>query len=390
MQSFSIFTLVTESANNEEKLTHLEHLEDHVINAGAAGYHHAVNNVNAVHKTLTGQKGGAKITEKFDGSPSIVFGHHPETGKFFVASKSAFNKTPKLNYTHEDIEKNHGHAPGLVSKLKTALDNLPKVAPKHGVFQGDVMHTPEDVHKTGNKLSFTPNTITYHEPASSEHGKKIAGSHIGIAVHTGYAGKDVSSLKADYTPDLSKFKEHPHVHMIDVNVDHKKVDYSPAKQEQVKSHMEKADRVARQLKPADYKSVEPHTEHIKTYINKTVRLGTTPNVDDFYDHVKEAHTKEIKKLKMPATIQAKTNKMNNQLSHIRNNSDTLSKVFELHNHLQKAKDVQTHALSTAHTFKTSISGTETKPEGYVAVVNNRPTKFVDRSEFSRQNFLKTR
>jgi hypothetical protein len=83
---------------------------------------------------------------KYDGSPSIVFGHHPKTGKFFVASKSAFNKNPKINYTHKDIEKHHGHAPGLVSKLKTALTHLPKVAPKHGVYQGDVMHTRED-HK---------------------------------------------------------------------------------------------------------------------------------------------------------------------------------------------------------------------------------------------------
>ena len=129
-----IFTLLRESAANEEKLTHLEHAEDHVVNAGAAGYKHAVNTLNAVHKTLTGQKGGASITEKYDGSPSIVFGHHPATGQFFVSTKSAFNKEPKINYTHEDIENNHGHAPGLVSNLKKALDHLPKITPKTGVF----------------------------------------------------------------------------------------------------------------------------------------------------------------------------------------------------------------------------------------------------------------
>jgi len=79
-----IFLLLKESAANEEKLTHLEHAEDHPINAGVDGYKHAINTLTAVHKTLTGQKGGAALMTKYDGSPSIVFGHHPKTGKFFV------------------------------------------------------------------------------------------------------------------------------------------------------------------------------------------------------------------------------------------------------------------------------------------------------------------
>ena len=93
-------------------------------------------------------------------SPSIVFGHHPATGQFFVSTKSAFNKEPKINYTHEDIENNHGHAPGLVSNLKKALDHLPKITPKTGVFQGDLMHHAGSVEKEGSKLHFKPNTIT--------------------------------------------------------------------------------------------------------------------------------------------------------------------------------------------------------------------------------------
>ena len=81
------------------------------------------------------------VTTKYDGSPSIVFGTHPETGRFFVASKSAFNKDPKINYTPEDIERNHGHAPGLVEKLKGALEHLPKIMPRNGgVYQGDLMY----------------------------------------------------------------------------------------------------------------------------------------------------------------------------------------------------------------------------------------------------------
>ena len=383
-----IFTLLRESAANEEKLTHLEHAEDHVVNAGAAGYKHAVNTLNAVHKTLTGQKGGASITEKYDGSPSIVFGHHPATGQFFVSTKSAFNKEPKINYTHEDIENNHGHAPGLVSNLKKALDHLPKITPKTGVFQGDLMHHAGSVNKEGGKLHFKPNTITYSAKASSEEGKKLGAAKFGVAVHTGYDGKDITSMKANYTPNLSGFKDHPDVHAIDVGVDMSKTHYPPARQADFKEHMAEAHTVARTIKPAEYKKVEPHIEHLKTYINRTVREGTTPNSHDFYSHVKEQHEKEIKKVKMPKTIEAKTNGMNTQLNHIRANSSSIDKVLQVHHHLQAAKNIHNEALSPAQKFETSIKGTKTKGEGFVAVVNNRPTKIVDREEFSKQNFLR--
>ena len=146
MKKFTSFLREMTEAD-EKKLKHLEHLEDHPINAGKEGVDHAMNNLLDVHRKLRGRENDTKITMKYDGSPSVVFGHHPQTGKFFVASKSVFNKNPKLNYTDEDIEKNHGHAPGLVEKLKHALKHLPKVVPPRGVYQGDIMHTAGDVQE---------------------------------------------------------------------------------------------------------------------------------------------------------------------------------------------------------------------------------------------------
>jgi hypothetical protein len=78
--------------------------------------------------------------------------------------------------------------------------------------------------------------------------------------------------------------------------------------------------------------------------------------------------------------------MNNQLGTVRAHSDTIDKVFQIHHHLQQAKDVHNHAMAVSPKFTTTINGQPSKPEGYVAVVNNRPTKVVDRAEFSRQNF----
>jgi len=201
--------------SNEQKLTHLAHPGDHVIDAKGAGVAHALNTLREVHKTLQGKPSKAKIATKYDGSPSLVFGHHPETGKFFVASKSAFNKNPKLNYTRKDIEENHGHAPGLVEKLHQALKHLPKVTPKHGVFQGDVMQTHGDVQEHGEHLHMTPNTITYSAHKDSPHGKVMSRAKVSVAVHTKYEGSDLQNMKAKYNYKPTEFGSHPDAHVID-------------------------------------------------------------------------------------------------------------------------------------------------------------------------------
>src|SRR5512135_127007 len=127
VKNFSQF--LAEAVEDTERLSHLEHPEDHVINAGSEGAHHSVRTLVGVHHAILGHKTPVKVTTKYDGAPALIFGTHPETKKFFVASKSAFNKKPKINYSHEDVDRNHGHAPGLADKLKTALTHLPKVTP---------------------------------------------------------------------------------------------------------------------------------------------------------------------------------------------------------------------------------------------------------------------
>ena len=171
---------IIEAATDTGKLKHLDHVEDHAHNSGDEGFHHAFHSLEHTHDLIKGKKkDGSSVTAKYDGAPSIVFGHHPKTGKFFVGTKSVFNKDPKINHTEEDIDKNHGHAPGLAAKLKHALKHLPKVTPKGKVYQGDLMHSgvksksnPEgDVEHKEGKYHFKPNTISYSTKKDSDHGK---------------------------------------------------------------------------------------------------------------------------------------------------------------------------------------------------------------------------
>lgn len=388
-------TYITEAAS-EEKLTHLEHAEDHVINAGEEGFAHAFHNLEDVKEQIQGKKNKTKITTKYDGSPSVVFGHNPENGKFFVASKSAFNVKPKLNYTFEDIEENHGHAPGLVSKLKAALEHLPKVAPSKGVYQGDIMHTgglkseknPHgDVMEEGGKYHFKPNVISYSTSKSSAEGKKIANSKIGIAIHTAYQGKNLQSMKAEYGADLSHFKQHPDVHSISVLEDAAPTAFTKDQEHTYNHHLKSATELFKSTPKHAYKTLDRHGEHLKTYINSTVREGTKPSIDGYHEHLKQKHLREIAKVKTAKSVATKTDKMNDELGHLKKNKTHIQSILDMHHHLQAAKDQLVHALSSKPRFEHHINGQKVKPEGYVVIRNNRPTKLVDRAEFSRQNFL---
>jgi hypothetical protein len=384
---------------SEEKLKHLEHAEDHIMNAGMEGFAHAFHNLEDTHDQLQGKKNKTTIMTKYDGSPSIVFGHHPETGRFFVASKSAFNVNPKLNYTPSDVDKNHGHAPGLAEKLKHALKHLPKIMPDKGVYQGDLMHSgvktknnPEgDIVNKDSKYHFTPNVIKYSTPHSSAEGKKIAKSKLGVVVHTAYKGKNFANLKADYSPDLSHFNEHPDVHMIDNRNDVPSAKLTHDQHQTYTHHLEQAKQLFTSTPKEAYNVMSgehaEHADHLKTYINKTVRESSTPSVSGYQEHLKDLHTKAIAKVKTQKAVQQKMDLMNQHLEHVEKNKPHFNAILQMHHHMQAAKDQLVHALSANPKFEHSINDAKSKPEGYVVVRNNRPTKLVDRADFSRQNFL---
>lgn len=385
MKKFTSFLREMTEAD-EKQLKHLEHLEDHPINAGKEGIRHAIANLEDVHKKLRGKNTDTKITMKYDGSPSVVFGHHPENGKFFVASKSVFNKSPKLNYTEEDIERNHGHAPGLVEKLKHALKHLPKVAPPRGVYQGDIMHTAGDVEEHGGKVHFTPNTITYSAPKGSAHGKAALKSKVGVAVHTAYKGDSLPDMEAEYAPNLSHFGKNEDVHLISTQHDLSKVKYGDEQQDQFKRHLKLAQSAAHKIPDEGHEAISAHVVPLKTYINHTVRTSTKPTAQGFIDHYSAAHDKKIDGVKTAKAKEAKTVEKQRAIQHVMDNRKHFNNVLELHKHLQAAKDVLTNSLSSTAEFGHSIQGKKAKPEGFVVVRNNRPTKFVDRKEFSAANF----
>lgn len=384
MLSFAVF--LNESLD-VQKLKHLEHAEDHIIHGGHEGVKHAASTLEDVYNFLQGKKTGTRITTKFDGAPSIVFGINPDNGKFFVATKSAFNKTPKLNYTKEDIERNHGHAPGLVEKLSYALDHLKKIMPKEGgVYQGDIMYTKPDVAEDDKELKFTPNTITYSADKNTAQGRRVLGSDLGIVVHTRYKGKTLTDMQASFDVDQSKFNKDPSVNVISPELS------DPGKFPAVsKSQYEKAIKDATEA----YKSIKDPTFYhmadqnilIKTHINEHVRQGTSITVKSYIKFLQDRMKKEMNSVKTESAKLKKREKYEGLIETVNKYKDEFEKGFTLHSAVQKAKDALVQGLSnTPGEFRTTIGGKPTKPEGFVAIRGGKPTKLVDRSEFSAANF----
>ena len=146
-----------------ERNTHSTHLEDLCITNKKKGVAQALGGLLYVKKqfgTASSNKSTA-VTIKVDGAPAILAGKIGADNKFFVASKSLFNKEPKINFTDEDIDRNHSG--GLAEKLHLALKYLKPIIPNGKIFQGDFLFdTSSRKSKTiDGKECYTwqPNTI---------------------------------------------------------------------------------------------------------------------------------------------------------------------------------------------------------------------------------------
>jgi hypothetical protein len=113
------------------------------------------------------------ISVKLDGAPAVCWGTNPANGRWFVGTKSVFNKVKiKIAHSHEEIDKFYT---GKVAEiLHLCFDYLPRTK---SIIQGDF------IGFGGGLDTFTPNTITYKFSAPVY-------QDIIICPHTFYGGAD--------------------------------------------------------------------------------------------------------------------------------------------------------------------------------------------------------
>ena len=140
------------------KNLHLEHPEDMILEGNVKVF-------DALYET-------AHLSLKMDGAPAVVFGTHPENGKFFVGTKSVFNKKKDMIcYSVEDVFKKYDRQThdSLIRVLVNCLLYLPKI---DGIIQADFIGI-------GGSNIYRPNTLEYHFP-------EIVKEKIILAPHTKY------------------------------------------------------------------------------------------------------------------------------------------------------------------------------------------------------------
>ena len=392
----------------EDKNTHLEHLEDEIINNGSKGARTAINFLKSIKQMLQGGSGGSTVSVKWDGAPAVFCGINPENGKFFVATKSLFNKTPKINYTNADIARNHGGA--LADKLKDCLKYLPSLGIK-GILQGDLLFTDGD-KKTANvagqrSIVFTPNTITYAVPIvksglfGSSLYDNINKAKLGIIFHTSYTGKTISTLKAGFGANVRGLKKSRSVFFDDAT--YKRADgasFSPAE--------EKAfDNIIRMAEGSAYKAgafIDKIKKdkgplslgiQLKTFFNTYIRQGTAITntnklANNFEVFFRSRIKKEIDSKKTQAAKQKYEEILEAGMKILRPNRDGLYFAIATYITFQSAKAVLLRRLNTIQSIgsflRTKNGYRVTNPEGYVAIAKGGAVKLVDRLEFSRANF----
>ena len=388
----------------KEKNTHLEHLEDDIINRGTKGGRNAVNFLKSVRNMLAGSSGKkVNMTVKWDGAPAIICGINPENGKFFVGTKSVFNVNPKINYTTGDIRKNHSGE--LANKLSIALRELAKLNIS-GILQGDFLFSKSDLKSESidgeNMITFTPNTITYAVPTNSNIGKRIRRARMGIVFHTSYSGKTMKSLKAGFgtvsgrSGISSLFLADAAYRDVSGSAKLTKSELSSfdARIRMAEGSLLKAGPMLDTMNVSDSFSVG---FRLKTFFNHYIRntqghmAKVKTLVDMFRDYYESFLKSEIDARKTESGKKKYKDLLETNLKFIDRNKQSLYFAIASHVTLQNAKNFLVNKLSEiqsiGHFLRTPNGYKVTAPEGFVAVDRAAgAVKLVDRLEFSRANF----
>ena len=347
------------------------------------------------------------ITVKWDGAPAIWAGINPENGKFFVGTKSIFNKVPLINYTHADINKNHPRGPG--PKLHVALDHFKKLRIP-GIWQGDLLYTQDDLKsdEVGGEQSivFTPNTITYAVASNSLVARRISSSKIGVVWHTTYSGTTMDSLSAKFGADAGKLSKTRSVWSTDATFKDTSgnVKFTSTESRQFQSVLNMAAGSLKKAAPylpiiaKDIKDKNIWTPAgvMKIFLNSYIRGGekiqNTKNVVAFFEKYYTARLdKKIKSMRTPAAKARWTLIKKNGILEYNKYKRDLYFVVASYISLQTAKTMIIKKLQRAEnigTFLRTPNGYRvTAPEGFVAIDRiGKALKLVDRLEFSRANF----
>jgi hypothetical protein len=396
----SFLTYIIEAKDNG-KLSHLEHIEDEILNKGYDGAITSLDMLSDLGHELAGTSdSNIIISTKFDGAPAIVAGTNPENGKFFVAYKSMKN----LFYTVDDIKKVYPSGE-LTEKYILALQLLPELGIKD-ILMGDFLFSSKDVKTKEihgvNYYTFKPNTITYAVPVDSEIGDRVSKAQIGIVFHTSYAGETINTLKITLGANVSYLNESRRVWAMGASFEDAtgltkfSGDENAKFQNQIKmakGSLKRSAQVLEQLTSTDTNSVG---FRLKVYFNTRVRnnlkFADVHSMQRSFEEYYETYMqKEIEKRKSERGKETIVNQLVASQKFFNDHKKDIYMAIATYVTIHNAKNIIVNKLNKIDSLKSFLEITPgefkvTNPEGFVAIRDGGAVKFVDRLNFSAANF----
>ena len=391
---------LTENGN-----THLYHVEEDIIRNGLVGAKSAVRYLFGLIDMLEGDTSAdARATVKWDGAPAIVCGKDPLNGKFFVGTKSVFNaRTPKINYSFEDIDKNHPGS-GLSKTLKYALRYLANLNIQ-GVVQGDLMFVPgmlKPERIDGEAyLTFTPNTITYAVQKGSKLYDQITKAKIGIVFHTKYEGDALDQLNAQFGVDVSEFGQDANVWYDDAFFKDVsgKATFTQKESLELKTAIQKIDQLTDAVPMPLWMKLSTNKDFVQymlQFINSQIKGGKLTQdpkqmMQQYINYYRDIQTQAKDKLKTDTAKSKRDQAVAIMGKMFAENQKGIEAIIRIHNATISVKNKiikQLNAVQSTKQFIRTDQGYKvTNPEGYVAIDSDgQAVKLVDRLTFSKANF----
>lgn len=358
----------------------IQHAEDLIFWEGSAG---GIRALDALASLAT-EKGQKATSLKWDGSPAVIFGRD-ENGKFVFTDKSGFTAKGyqgKAN-TPEELEnifvnvrktsKGKEVTPdymNFVDNLKNAFIIFQKATPQQvrGYFFGDLLYvkTPQVVN---GKYEFKPNIVNYKIDASSDIGKRIGKSKVGVVVHGQIDFEGNKSGLQDYSIFLGNdlLVVPPVLPKEPIKIDTKQIQSVKNK---IASSASKIDdllnkETLRSLKISNLADV------FYTYTNSKVDTGLQNLGSDFESWLTKSNVSE--------------NGKQNITNYIKQNQDGFKALWDAVNSIMAVKNNIIKQLDSQDAPVKSSIGSMEAGEGYVIADPAGYIKLVDREGFTKAN-----
>ena len=321
------------------------------MNGGSQGGREAVAFLRSLGDMLDQGGADARVTVKWDGATAISCGVNPDNGRFFVGTKSVFNKVnPKISYSENDVESMY--PPGqLAEKLKDAYKYLSTLSIPN-VVQGDLLFTDDKYEASiggDNCIAFQPNTIVYAVPKDTDIGRKIDEAKFGIVFHTSYSGRSLDAMSASFGNINIQGNSNVFVTSSDFKNASGEANMTSAEKTTYANLVNKTEgslkQASRFLDMMKTNNMNKFTLNImfKTFFNTYVRQGKTligarNTARDFAQYFSNALDKEIATKKMKTTKDKYLELKNKGLKFISDNQQAIYMTVASYMNLQASKN----------------------------------------------------